>query len=149
MRQTSPALRALLLVASIGVPAGARPEGWTRYVSRALPVSLEYPSDWTLKEEDSAISFLSPKGGAILLEVDGPAERSPEESDLPNQRCSLRTNPHGVRARVCLDTLSMTWYAIFSLESRDGRSRQLTLATRGKGVAQVFDHMVDSLQLRR
>jgi hypothetical protein len=152
MRTPSPALgslRTVLLIASMGLPAGARPEGWTRYVSRALSLSLEHPSDWTVKEDDSAITFVSPKGGAILLEVGGPAEPSPDEPEIPHRRCSFRTNAHGLTARVCLDTLSMTWYAVFLLESPGQKTTQLTLTTRGKGLTQFFHHMVDSLQLQR
>jgi len=124
--------------------------GWKTYVSTKLQIAIDYPPDWSVRENTANVTFVSPQGAMIQLVPVETSGLSPEgwlnRDLLPNTRCSQRTNEHGLTVQICLDTLSFTRTANFVIGS-SGTTRLLTLMTIGKGSdAAIFNAMVDSLK---
>ncbi len=103
-----------------------------------------------MREDANGVTFVSPQGATIQLAPVETNGLSPEDwlnrEQLPNTRCSQRTNEHELAVQVCLDTLSFTRTANFVISS-SGTTRLLTLMTIGKGGnAAIFNAMVASLR---
>jgi hypothetical protein len=130
-------------------PNAASRTGWKTYVSTKLQITIDYPSDWSVREEAANVTFVSPQGTTIQLFPIQANGLSPEEwfnqSLIPNTRCSSRTNEHGLTVQICLDTLSFTHIANFVISS-SGTTRFLSLTMGRRGDAAVFNAMVDSLR---
>lgn len=123
--------------------------GWKTYVSTKLQIAIDYPADWSVREDAANVTFVSPQGATIQLVPVETSGLSPEdwlnENLLPNTRCSTRTNEHGLTAQICFDTLAFTHTANFVISS-SGTSRLLSLTT-GKRDDVVIFAMVASLRL--
>jgi hypothetical protein len=129
--------------AAIGAQETAAQE---RFVSPALGVALDYPRGWTVSPDQLGATFLSPEGTLIRLarmEGDPPGEDFAER--LPNVRCSLSTNAHGIALRVCVDTIARSDSAQFTVTARGGTARHFTLTGPHTRV-DVFSAMVASVR---
>ena len=118
-----------------------------RFVSPALGVALDYPRGWTVSQEPLGATFRSPEGTLIRLarmESDPPGEDLAEP--LPNVRCSLSTNAHGIALRVCVDTIARSDSGQFTVTAPDGTARRLVLTGPHISFA-VFSAMVASVRL--
>ena len=126
------------------------PSGWKTFISTKLQAVLEYPPDWTAREDSAGVSFTSPAGAAIFLARVDTSGASPEdflsETLLPNVRCSPSINAHSLIARVCLDTVALARIAYVSVKSAGGAERLLSLSTRSRESPEVFNMMVASVR---
>ena len=131
--------------------AQAVPEGaWKTFVSATLPVTVDYPPDWSVREEATGVIFTSAQGATIhLMRIETgvlSAEDLWHEHWLPHTRCSARTNACGVAARVCFDTLAGSSTADFVVKTSRGPARLLSLATPGRGDFAMFNAMLASVR---
>lgn len=119
-------------------------------VCASLGVAVDYPADWTAREERPGAVFTSPIGGTIFLARVDTGGLDPEEflneRMLPNTRCSWREGEHGTRVRLCLDTIARSRSADLILKSEGGRGRLFSLWTRGLGHEEPFQAMAASVR---
>jgi hypothetical protein len=121
-------------------------EDWQTFTSTALEVALDYPLDWSVAEQTDGAIFTSPQGTTITLQAAN-AVRDNNETRMGNQRCTSRTNPHGLTADVCVGNSSFLYTATFTLQIGDGSTRWLTLLTRTRTTGDVFEGMFNSVRL--
>ena len=131
--------------------AQAVPEGaWKTFVSATLPVTVDYPPDWSVREEATGVTFTSAQGATIhLMRIETgvlSAEDLWHEHWLPHTRCSARTNAYGVAAHVCFDTLAGSSTADFVVKASRGPARLLSLATPDRGDLAMFNAMLASVR---
>ncbi len=112
--------------------------GWKTYTSQNWHIALDYPPDWSVREESGGTTFTAPSGAAIHLSL---VEQSNELNDLPNTRCTTQTNSHGLQTRVCLDTIARSYQAFLGSGTK---VPVLTLGTRPPVDLTVFNAMVAS-----
>jgi hypothetical protein len=116
------------------------------FVSPALGVALDYPRGWTVLQDPLGATFLSPESTSIrLARVEGDLPGEDLVDPLPNVRCSLSTNAHGIAVRVCLDTIARSDNAQFTVTAPGGTARRFTLSGPHTRV-DVFSAMVASLR---
>ena len=140
------ALLAPLYQVSSGPSETVSREGWKTFSSESLAVRLDYPSEWTVQEQEAGTIFASPQGFKLLLKR-GPTDASPaKEPVAPNEQCSTTTNAYGVEARSCVQTMSFTYWATVTLRSSSGEPHRLALSTRTKRDAKIFQAIVDSIR---
>ena len=121
-------------------------EGWKTFSSESLAVRLDYPSEWTVQEQEAGAIFASPQGFKLLLKK-GPTDALPaKEPVAPNAQCSTTTNAYGVEARSCVQTISFTYWATVTLKSSSGGVHRLPLSTRTKRDAKIFQAIVESIR---
>jgi uncharacterized membrane protein len=120
-------------------------DGWQTFTSPTLGIGLEYPPAWSVKEDNGGITFTSPQGDAIALSSIG--INNNDETMIGNQRCTSRTNAYNLTADVCVETISFSYSAKFTLVLPDGSTKQLTMKTITRGTTGVFDAMFNSLHL--
>ena len=138
---------------SRGVRTGvhALPEGgWKTLMSTTLPVMVDYPPDWSAREEATGVTFTSAQGATIhLMRIESgvlSAEDFWQEHWLPHTRCSARTNAYGVAARVGFDTLAGSSTADFVVKASHGPAQLLSLAMRSRGDLAMFNAMLASVR---
>ena len=133
-------------------PAGTLFAGGKTFISSIWQVAVDYPPDWSVREDAAGVVFRSPQGAMILLASVETGGLSPEdflsERQLPNTRCSSSTNAYGVTARVCFDTIASSYDASIVLKSAAGGARLLSWSTRTRlqSDLQVFNAMVASVR---
>ena len=131
------------------VPEG----GWKTFVSPTLPVTVDYPPDWSVREEATGVTFTSARGATIhLMRIETgvlSAEDFWHEHWLPHTRCSTRTNAHDIVARVCFDTLASSYAADFVVKSAHGPAQLLSLAMPSHGDLAMFNAMLASVRPAR
>jgi hypothetical protein len=133
-------------------PASASSLGWKTYANASWHVAVDYPPDWTVRQDAAAVTFVSPRGATIQLAPVAAGEQPPETAlssslDLPNTRCTSQTNEHGIAAYVCFDTISFSTYAQFIVKATDGSEQLLSLGTNRKnGDVAVFTAMLASIR---
>lgn len=131
-------------------PTISSPVGWKTFTSENLHVAVDYPPDWSVSEQATGAIFTSPRGAMIGLALIETGDLSPEdfagEIQMPNTRCSSTTNPYGVTARICFDTISFSYVANLVVKSAAGSTRLLSLAIHGRGDLQVFNAMMASVR---
>jgi hypothetical protein len=136
--------------AAAAAGASAPPAAWKPYTSPALQVALDYPADWQIKPDASGVTFSSNSGASIKLLQLPTGDLSPQaylnQSDLPNTRCSQRSNPYGLSTRVCLDTLSFSTMAQM-ITGSGGNSRLVALVMGKNGDKAVFDAMLQTVRV--
>ncbi len=125
--------------------------GWKTYTNTNWHVAIDYPPDWSTRENAAGVTFITPRGAAIQLAPLGTGSQSPEglmtNEDLPNTRCRSQTNRHSITERVCFDTLAFSTNAEFIVRASNGREQLLSLSMgRGTGDTQVFDAMLASVR---
>ena len=122
--------------------------GWKTYANMSWQVALDYPVDWTIHESAAMVTWVSP-GGALIQLTPVATGTAPSEAgnDLPNTRCTSQTNPHGITAHVCFDTLASSIIADFGVNPPGGGERWFTLVTnRRTGDLGVFAAMLASVR---
>jgi len=131
------------------VPEG----GWKTFVSPTLPVTVDYPPDWSVREEATGVTFTSARGATIhLMRIETgvlSAEDFWHEHWLPHTRCSARTNAHDIVARVCFDTLASSYAADFVVKTSHGPAQLLSLAMPSHGDLAMFNAMLASVRPAR
>jgi hypothetical protein len=137
--------------AGVASPTALSTGGWKTYVNTSWHVAVDYPPDWSAREDVTAVTFVSPHNAVIQLTLMQTGGRSPEglmtNDDLPNTRCSSETNPHRIAARVCFDTIAFSTDAEFIMRASNGPERLLSLSMgRRTGDPQVFDSMLASVR---
>ena len=128
------------------VPEG----GWKTFVSATLSVTVDYPPDWSVREEATGVTFTSAQGATIHLDRIETGVLSAEdflhEHWLPHTRCSARTNAYGIAARVCFDTLAGSYTADFVVKTPHGPAQLLSLAMPSRGDLAMFNAMLASVR---
>ena len=128
------------------VPEG----GWKTFVSATLSVTVDYPPDWSVREEATGVTFTSAQGATIHLNRIETGVLSAEdflhEHWLPHTRCSARTNAYGIAARVCFDTLAGSYTADFVVKTSHGPAQLLSLAMPSRGDLAMFNAMLASVR---
>ena len=132
-----------------GVQEG--PEGgWKTFVSATLSVTMDYPQDWSVREEATGVTFTSARGATIhLMRIETgvlSADDFWHEHWLPHTRCSTRTNAYGIVARACFDTLASSYAADFVVKSTHGPAQLLSLAMPSHGDLAMFNAMLASVR---
>ena len=120
------------------VPEG----GWKTFVSATLSVTVDYPPDWSVREEATGVTFNSARGATIHLNRIETGVLSAEdfwhEHWLPHTRCSARTNAYSIAARVCFDTLAGSYTANFVVQTSQRPAQLLSLAMPSRGDLAIF-----------
>ena len=128
------------------VPEG----GWKTFVSATLPVTMDYPPDWSVREEATGVTFTSAHGATMHLNRIETGVLSAEdfwqEHGLPHTRCSARTNMYGIAARVCFDTLAGSYTADFVVKTSHGPAQLWSLAMPSRGDLAMFNAMLASVR---
>jgi hypothetical protein len=131
------------------VPEG----GWKTFVGATVPVTVDYPLDWSVREEATGVTFTSTRGATIhLMRIETgvlSAEDFWREHWLPHTRCSTRTNAYGIAARVCYDTLASSYAADFVVKTSHGPAQLLSLAMPSHGDLAIFNAMLASVRPAR
>ncbi len=134
---------------STPVPAmtpGAAPRalaGAKSFTNAAWHIAMDYPADWTAHEDATGTIFTAPGGVTIHLAFSVNRQGSVFEpgQDLPNTRCSPRTNGYGIQERLCLDTIARTYVATALVPPQT----LLTLSMRLPGDTGALDTMLASI----
>lgn len=141
---------ALVPTPTAALPPSSPTPGWKTLVSVNLPVTIDYPPEWSVNEQASGVSFTSPSGISIQLAKVETGGLSPEEflreNQLPNTRCSTSMNSYGIRVRVCFDMISGSYSADFVVTPSEGTPQLLSMSMLGKGDLQVFEGMVGTVR---
>lgn len=129
----------------------ALPEGgWKTLMSTTLPVTVDYPPDWSAREEATGVTFTLAQGATIhLMRIETgvlSAEDFWQEHWLPHTRCSAHTNAYGIAARVCFDTLAGSHTADFVVKAPHAPAQLLSLAMRSGGDLAMFHAMLASVR---
>ncbi len=139
-----------------GLGAAATPTtiarvGWKTFVSASWNVAVDYPPDWSVREEPMGVTFSSAQGATVLLAPISTGGLPPSSdlagNDLPNTRCRQITNGYGVAVRSCFDTIAFSYSADFVIQSSGG-SRLFSLSTRTRlpATLQIFNAMIASVR---
>lgn len=127
------------------VPVGS----WKTFGSATLPVTVDYPPDWSVQEEATGVTFTSAQGATIhLVRIDTgmlSAENFWQEPWLPHQRGFARTNTYGLAARVCFYTLAGSSTADFMGKASYGPAQLWSLAIPSRGDLAMFQAMLSSV----
>ncbi len=134
-----------VVTAGPATPTGT--SGWKTYSNANWHVAVDYPPDWSVQQTANAASFLF-QGRAIVQLAAVPYNPGLDDNiDVPNTLCHQQTNPHGVTLRVCLDTISFSTTAQFTVKAANGAGQALVLSTsRRSGQTAVFDAMLNSVR---
>ena len=130
-----------------GPPPGGAEAGSRIFVSAEWHLAVDYPADWSINEDSDAVWFQSGKGEGIRLSrftSDTPSEpaRNRREREM---RCSETTNVHGVKANVCVESVSGAYRADFLVKAGKSGEWHLLLETHTRG-PEAFQAMVASLR---
>jgi hypothetical protein len=124
--------------------------GWQQYTSATMGISIAYPTDWTVAENNSAVTFTSPSGDVIQLDQIQANNLSPQDfldqNQLPNTRCSSGKNPQGIQYSSCFDTIAFSTSAYLVVDAPQGSPKYLTLSTLARGELDIFNSMLDSFK---
>ena len=145
--QATPAATPTATVNSGATPLA--PNGWKTFTSTKLQAVLEYPPDWTAREDSAGVSFTSAAGTGIVLARVDTSGASPENflsEMLPNTRCSSSTNAHGMTVLSCLDTISRAHIAYLFIKPAGRLDRVWSLTTGSRGSLDVFNTMIETVR---
>jgi hypothetical protein len=118
-------------------------KGWQTFTSTAWGIAVDYPADWSVVEQADAITFNSPQGkkiGMQILTLEGGNWVSKD------QQCATLLNNHGVSIDTCFEEGTSTYSAKFGLPSGSGSPGQLLLFTNGRDALYTYLKMLDSLR---
>lgn len=136
--------------ASPATPSVTVPSSWKEFSSTQFRVSLNYPPNWTVKETKSGVDLSSPQGVMILLAQVATgglsAEQYLNQNQLPNMRCTPSTNPHGLKAVTCFDTIARSYTAYVVVNLPQGSSELLSLSLNQRTEVQTFEKIIASLR---
>lgn len=119
--------------------------GWKTFSESQWGVAVDYPPSWSVVKRNDGATFTSLQNTTIVLTLVSPGVKN-DEIRIPNQRCSTRTNAHGLTARLCVQTVSFSYSAQFTLKLANGTEQGLTLTTLTRTTADVFQTMFDSVR---
>lgn len=66
-------------------------EGWQSFTSTSLGVTMDYPSDWSVIEQTDGVTFTSPRGKTIQLQVITTSSDN-ADSGNNNRQCATLIN---------------------------------------------------------
>ena len=118
-----------------GMPA----QGWQTYISSSLQVAVDYPADWSIKEDANGTTFTSPQGQAILLQG-GDSHSTPDTS---GQSCATLVTSYGELANACSDTKTSRYSALFT---EVGSTAWIMLSTVSHENPAVYLQMFDTIR---
>ena len=128
-------------------PAAPMPGEGKTYINSQWKVAVDYPPEWSVREQAAGVVFTSPQGAQILLAAVETGGLAPQdyldETLLPNTRCTSGTNAHGVAVRACFDTISFS-YTTYLILKPAGAERLLSLSTGARATLQMFNTMTAS-----
>ena len=119
-------------------------EGWQTFTSTTLGVTVKYPPEWSVSREVDGFTFTSPNGATIVFSLSG-ANNNSDEIMVGNRRCTSRTNDYNLTADVCVETISFSYSAKFTLSYADGSTKGLIMKTITRTTTGVFDAMFNSV----
>jgi hypothetical protein len=120
-----------------GVPAQ---EGWQTYISSSLQVAVDYPAEWSIKEDANGTTiFTSPQGQTILLQG-GDSHSTPDRS---GQSCATLVTSYGELADTCSDAKTTRYSALFT---EVGATAWVMLSTVSHEKPAVYLQMFDTVR---
>jgi hypothetical protein len=119
-------------------------EGWQTFTSTTLGVTVKYPPEWSVSDGVDGFTFTSPNGAAIAFSLTE-ANNNSDEIMVGNRRCTSRTNDYDLMADVCVETISFSYSAKFTLTYADGSTKWLMMKTITRATTGVFDTMFNSV----
>ena len=120
-------------------PSVSPATGWQAYTNAALGMVVDYPTDWSASASGARVTFSSPQGGNILLQVGNNAP-SPVGQD-----CTTLINSYGQVGDICFDKAAVQYIAIFKKTAGKAKT-WLTLSTVSQDRPTVFFQMYDTLR---
>lgn len=132
----------LLLVPSNGTPVSSTStpsSGWKTFISAARQVAVDYPSDWSATEQINGVTFASPSGAVITMQIS-----TASVANAGNQQCTTLITAYGQTANLCLE--AGLYSAGFNLQLADGSIKSLMVSTTNSNVLNVYKGMVNSLR---
>jgi hypothetical protein len=122
--------------------------GWQQYQNAGWGITVAYPMNWSVSENNGEVIFKAPAGGIIRLDQIQANNLSPQDflnqDQLPNTRCRSGENPDGVQYRSCFDTIALSTTAYLVISPPQGPAQFFTLSTFERGNLDVFDSMLAS-----
>jgi hypothetical protein len=120
--------------------------GWQTFQSAALRVAVDYPVDWTTKEQTAGVTFTSPDGATILLQLERNMQIAGSSSSAQTgSDCTTVTNSYGVTAALCFDKAASRYTALVQ-QPGDATAIWLRLSTVSQQRPAVFFQMFDTLR---
>jgi len=126
-------------------PVPISTENWQMYTNNSLGITVDYPTDWSISEQDDGAIFSSPTNSTIQLKVTN-ANSSGNEIRIINQRCTSQTNAYNLTADICVENSPFSYTAKFAVKSPDGSAQWLTLTTTARDTAIFFHAMFNSVR---
>ena len=126
---------------ALPVPTPGPIQGWQTFTSSALGVAVDYPTDWSVTENDEGAKFTSPQGVVILLQVD----KNKSDSLSTGQDCTTLINSYGQTGELCFDAASSGYNAAFKATA-DASRAWMTLSVVSPEKPTVFYQMFDSFR---
>jgi hypothetical protein len=114
--------------------------GWQTYTSPAMGVTLDYPTDWSLVEQNGSIIFTSPQGAEIVLQE----VNTSEVPDNNNQQCTIIINAYGLSINTCYDATNGVYSAY--MQPKTGSAQQIMIKTTSVAALPVYTQMLSSLR---
>jgi hypothetical protein len=122
----------------IRIPTPALPEGWVEFNSTMLHIAVNYPSNWSVKEQANEVRFTSPSGAVILIQA-----YTPNGANTGSQPCTTLITTYGLTANLCGG--EGMYSAEFNLQLEDGSSEALMISTTSDDALETYKEMIDSL----
>jgi hypothetical protein len=130
----------------ISSPMPVSTQGWKTFTSPVLGVAVDYPPDWSVKEDRDGATFSSLEGTVIAFTDTQADGGNGSGTMIGNQRCFSRTNAQDLTAEICVETISFSYSAKFSLANADGSTKWLIMKTITRTVIPIFEAMVNSVR---
>lgn len=111
---------------------------WQTFSSSDLGVTLNYPPEWTVDEQTGMVTFTSPQGKTVTLQIAGGNEQT-------DQNCIALTNSYGVTGNLCNDSAANKYSATVDIKSANGSVQKLVLSTASSDAVEVYKLMFNSL----
>ena len=121
-------------------------QGWQTFSSPNLGVRLEYPADWFVDQQANGITFRSPRGMTIFLQL---GSVNNDQMTDKNQDCTTLINAYGLSSEVCVDGSATFYTASFDLTGADGTIQRIVLSTQDKQALEIYQEMLNSLRLSK
>ncbi len=122
------------------------PEGWQTLTSSLLGVALDYPSDWSVANNESeTITFTSPQGAEIQMQT-FKTNSDNQDAEAEHQQCITLINSYGLSVNSCIDDNTHMYRAKFDLKSKNDLNQQVLLSTMNPEALSVYKHMLNSLR---
>jgi hypothetical protein len=130
-------------------PARAQSSDQKTFASTELGISFEYPTTWQVQAAGNQIIVTSSRGTPIYLtrSETKPAQGWLEPQEIPNTRCTLKTNSHGTRINLCFDTLAFSHSANLTLVVNGTEQFwTISLRTRQSDERAILDALLETVR---